>query len=109
MRAIIRLLQAIESHMRVNLRGNQVRVPEQFLDAPKVCAAVEKMRGVTVPQFVRGQSRVEADASEVLFQTFLHDSRRDGAGQIASRPKNGLLRLWGGFECAPVLLDGLKR
>ena len=45
--------QPVSRHMRVNLRGADVRVAEQFLNHPQIRAVLQQMRGKTVPQHVR--------------------------------------------------------
>ena len=49
----VNLPQPIAGHVRVNLRGADVRMAEQFLDHTQVRAMFQQMRGKTVPQHVR--------------------------------------------------------
>jgi hypothetical protein len=53
MGGVVGFLQSLGSQVRVDLRGDEVRVAEQFLHAAQVRAGIEQMRGVTVPQFMR--------------------------------------------------------
>jgi len=52
MRVGVVFLQTLDGHVRVNLRRGKTGVSEQSLDAAKIGAVIEKMRGETVPQFV---------------------------------------------------------
>ena len=45
--------QSVAGNMRVNLRGADIRVSEQFLDHPQVCSMFQQMRGEAVPEHVR--------------------------------------------------------
>ena len=52
--------------MGIDLRGDEVRVAEQFLDAAQISAGVEQMRRVTVTQLVRREARIETGGCEML-------------------------------------------
>jgi len=78
MRSVVRLLQSLGCQMRVNLRRHQMRVAEQLLHAAQIGAGIQQMRGVTVPQFMRSERRIQSGRGEVLLQSHLHDMRRDG-------------------------------
>src|SRR5579871_2077985 len=65
-RRIIRALQTLRGDMRVHLRGDQMRVAEQFLYAAQVGTGIQQMRGVTVPQFVRRERRVQPGSDEII-------------------------------------------
>ena len=52
--------QAGGADVRVDLRGHQALVAQQFLHAADVGAAVEQVRGEAVPQRVRRGAAVEA-------------------------------------------------
>jgi hypothetical protein len=45
--------QPVSRDVRVNFRGADARVAEQFLDHPQIRAMFQQMRGKTVPQHVR--------------------------------------------------------
>lgn len=45
--------KSVGRDMRVDLCASEARMPEHFLHDPKVCAAVEHMRGGRVPKGVR--------------------------------------------------------
>ena len=82
--------------MRVDLRGHEAFVAQQFLHAADVGAAVEQMRGEAVPQRVRRGAVVEAGQFQILFQhpadaagrqppaEFVDEHRRRRAGRFAA-------------------------
>jgi len=45
--------QPVSRDVRVNLRGADVRVAEQFLDHPQICAVFQQMRCEAMTQHVR--------------------------------------------------------
>ena len=45
--------QSVARHVRVNFRGADIRVAEQFLDHSQIGAVLEQVRRETVPQHVR--------------------------------------------------------
>src|SRR5690606_9597710 len=47
------LLQTFHTHVRINLGGPAAAVSQQFLDIPKVSAALQQMRRVAVPKPVQ--------------------------------------------------------
>ena len=51
-------------HVRIDLRGRDVRVPEHFLDAHDFGAVLEQVRGKTVAQHVRTRFALPADFAE---------------------------------------------
>ena len=53
MKLPVHLAQARRGDVRINFRGADAGVPQQFLDDPQVCAVLEQMRGETVPQHMR--------------------------------------------------------
>ena len=78
MGGVVGALEAFGGQVGIDLGGDQVGVAEQFLDAAQVRAGVEQVGGVTVPQLVRGQVRVQAGEGEVFLETQLQVPRRDG-------------------------------
>ena len=58
------LLEAFGIHVRVDLRGGNVRMPEHFFDAHDFGAVFEQVRGKTVAQHVRACFPFPADFSE---------------------------------------------
>ena len=54
MELAVNLPQAVPGDVRVNLRGADARVAEQFLDHAQVRAVLQEVSGETVPQHVRG-------------------------------------------------------
>src|SRR6266571_3456037 len=57
---VVGAFEPLRAHVRVNLRRGQVRMAEEFLHAPQVCARIKHVGRVTVPQLVRSQMRVQA-------------------------------------------------
>src|SRR5262245_53135667 len=68
MRLVITLLQTLRRHVRVNLRGRQAAVAEQFLHAANVGTMIQQMRREAMPQAVRAGARVQARLRKVLRQ-----------------------------------------
>ena len=54
--------------MRVNLRGHEMCVAEEFLHAAKISAAIKQMRGVTVPKLVRCEVGIKSRPREVSLE-----------------------------------------
>ena len=67
MGCFIRFLQTIERHMRINLRGHEVRMAEQFLHASQVRSTIQQVCRVTMSQLVRRETGIESDARQVYF------------------------------------------
>ena len=53
MKFLVDVPQPVAGDVRVNFRGADVRVTEQFLDHPQVRAVFQQMSGETMPQHVR--------------------------------------------------------
>lgn len=53
MRVGVSFLQALDRHMRVNLRRGETRVTEQRLNAAQVRAAIEQVSSEAVSKLVR--------------------------------------------------------
>ena len=49
----VQLLEALARNVRVNLRGRNIRVPQQHLHHAQVCAVIEQMGGKRMPQRMR--------------------------------------------------------
>ena len=75
MSGVVGLFQAFSGEMSVNLGGDEVRMAEEFLNTAQVGAGIQQVRGVTVPQFVRGQVRIEAGEGEIFFKPKLQYTR----------------------------------
>lgn len=76
MRFVVSALEALGGDVSVNLGRGEVGVTEKFLDAPQIGAGIKQVRGVAMPQLVRGQLRIEPGNLEVTLQPQLHDARR---------------------------------
>ena len=65
---LVGFLHAAGADVGVDLGRRQTFVAEQFLDAAKVRATVEQVRGEAVPQGVRCRLSVEAGQHEILVE-----------------------------------------
>ena len=63
---LVGFLHATGADVGVDLRRGETLVAEQFLDTAQVGAAVEQVRGETMPQRVRCRGAVEARQHEIL-------------------------------------------
>ena len=48
------ITQMIIQHMRIDFRGGYIRMSQQCLDHPQICASRQEMRGKGVSDRVRG-------------------------------------------------------
>src|SRR5438876_8348521 len=55
-------------HVRVNLRGRKVRMPEHHLDRPQIGAAFEQVRGKRVTDHVRTEGTRQVGAAAVSLE-----------------------------------------
>ena len=53
---VVSLFQPIRYHMGVDLRGGEMFVPQQLLDAAQVGSRIQHVGGIAVPQLVGGYS-----------------------------------------------------
>ena len=81
MRPFIDFTQAGSCDMRINLRGHEAFVSEQFLNAADVGAAIQKMRGKTVAERMRTSPSVQPCCGEVFFQHAPNTSRGEAAAE----------------------------
>ena len=58
-------------------------MPEQFLNTAQVRARIEQMRGITVPELVRREIRIQTGQRQIFFQTKLQLPRRDCVAMTA--------------------------
>src|SRR6266852_3718238 len=65
MMTIVNASQAAAVHVRVDLRGRQVRMSKHFLDAPQVSAALHQVGGKRMPQLVRRQRSPDANRQRI--------------------------------------------
>ena len=87
MKAPVNVAEAVAGDVRVNLRGADGRVPEQFLDDPQIGAVLEQMGGKAVPQHVRRD--VALDAGEGTVSRWMARSHRDGLTGLLAYPVPG--------------------
>ena len=78
--------QAAAGDVRVNLRGADVRVAEQFLDHAQIRAVLQQMRRETVPQHVRRDVALNPGAADPIFDAQPQRHRRER--RAALRQKN---------------------
>jgi hypothetical protein len=109
MRGIVGFFQALGRHVRVNLGRDEMRVAEQFLHASQIRAGVQQVRGVTVPQFVRRQGRVQAGNDQVLFQAARELQRIEQRGFFGLGKKTGNGPAGGCFSKRPNNFESPSR
>ena len=91
MRGVVSPFQTLGCDVGINLRRGEMRVAQQFLDAPQIGAGVQQMRGVAVPELVRSEMRIQPGHNKI---------RLKAAGKLQSRKRRGLAcvgtkdRLW---------------
>ena len=52
MSLVVSLLEPLRCDVRVNLRRDEMRVTEQFLDTPQIRPPIQQVRRETMPQHV---------------------------------------------------------
>src|ERR1700728_1337963 len=67
MMARVQFLQALAGHVRIDLRGRQVAVPEQHLHHPQIRPVVEQMGCERVSERVRGEIAINARLAGITF------------------------------------------
>src|SRR5262249_54565991 len=70
--AFLGFSRPLRVHMRVGFRRREAVVPQQFLDAAQIGAAVEQVGGETVAERVRRRQAVEPRLADVLFEEPSH-------------------------------------
>src|SRR5690606_37886049 len=98
------LQQPLGVDLRVDLRGGERGVPEQFLDGPQVPAAAEQVRREGMAERVRRRARLEAEGAPQPRGRHLDDARRERAAADAAEKR--LLRFEGEGAGADIGLDG---
>ena len=66
----INLLQTFFDDVGINLRGRNIRVAQHHLHGAQVRAAIEQVRGKTVPQHMRRQRFTQPRFAAVRAQNF---------------------------------------
>ena len=64
---IVHLLKPFGRQVCIDLRGDQVRVSEQFLHTPQVGAPIQQVCGVAMSQLMRAEMGVELSDLEIAF------------------------------------------
>ena len=105
MRVVVCALQSFHRQMRVNLRGHQMGVTQQFLDTAQIRSGIQQMGCVTVPQFVRRQFRIKSGDFQIAFQAELRRARRHRSRYIFLRDKNRKRGFAGMRQLFPIVLD----
>ena len=75
MRLVVSPLETFCRQVSINLGCDQMRVPEQFLNAAQIRSRIEQVGRVTVAQLVRCQVRIETGDGKVFFQPQLQVPR----------------------------------
>ena len=88
MRLVISLFEPFGRDMRIDLRRDEVRVAQQFLDAPQIGPGIEQVRRVTVTEFVRSELRIEPGNCQITFQPQLHQTRIQRRSFFGVRQEN---------------------
>ena len=76
-RGIVGFFEAFDGDVGVDLRGGEVGVAEEFLDAAEIGAAVKEVCGVAVAEFVGGDFGIEAGAGKISLEAGLNDAGGD--------------------------------
>ena len=90
MRVGVGFLQALDGDVRVDLRRREAGVAEQRLHAAQVRAAIEQMRGETVPQFVRTERDRNRGVPQITLQDQPDRARRNPAARFVDEKRTGL-------------------
>ncbi len=72
---IVDFLHPLRRQMRVDLRGAQALMAQQFLHAAQIGAVVQQVRGEAVPQRVRADAGIEAGGQEIFVELAADRSR----------------------------------
>ena len=100
-------LHVFGADVRVNLRGAEVLVAEQRLDAPQVRAGVQQMRRERVAEFVRGQVGRESGLREVELEEPLERTRGEATAELVQ--EDGGARRLVGRQRSAVFEVGAER
>ena len=85
--------QALDRHVRVDLRGRQVRVSEEILNGLEVRTAVQEVRGEGVAQRVRRRLAQEPGAEGMALDDAPERARRQAsAAEVQEDRVRGLRR-----------------
>ena len=109
MRLLVRLLQPLGRDVRVNLRRHQMRMPKQFLHAAQIRARIQKMRRITVPQFVRRDGRIQPRQRQIFLQARARASRSSSACRFRSPIKTPATSRGGAGNMCPITLNRFQR
>ena len=99
----------LKIQVRINLRGGDIAVPEQFLHRAQIAAGFEQMAGKGMAQHVRMDMASQAGIGGEFAQPLLHAARADA--RAAPAEKQGVLRLCIGGRGSHVQVgrDSAKR
>ena len=95
MRLFIGSPQIGRADVRVDLRGDQALVAQQFLHAANVGAAIQQVRGKAVPQRVGRGAPIETRFRQVLLQQPADAARRQSSAELVDEYRR--------FGCRPRL------
>ena len=76
MKLPVHRFQSLLIHVRINLRGGNVGVPEHLLNDPQISAVAQKMRRETVPQQVRINIRLQTRPRRCFLHNLPNAHRR---------------------------------
>ena len=109
MRVVVGLFEAVGGEVGVDLGGDEVFVPEQFLHAAQIGAAVEQMGGEAVPQLVWRELGIEPGDFQIMFEVHLDQPRIQRAKIIGVGEKHRHLAGGRMLESRPVPRNSLQR
>ncbi len=84
MEFLVNLAQPIARDVRVNLRGADAGVTEQFLDHAQIRAMLQQVRRKTMPQHVRRDIAPHARAPDAIFDAQPERDRRERCARAGS-------------------------
>ena len=105
---VVSFFQPLDGDVGIDLRRHEMGVAEEFLDAAEVGAAIEKMRGVTVAEFVGREFRIESGAREVTLEAGLNDTRLNRSRRAGGGPEDRFVAGRNFAERFPIMMDRLE-
>ena len=105
---VVGFFEALNGDVGVDLRGDEVGVAEEFLDAAEIGAAIQEMGGIAMAEFVRGEFGVKSGADEILLEPGLDDTGSNGARVHAGGPENWIGTFRRRAERFPIMFDCFK-
>lgn len=92
----MRLFQARDANVSIDLSGRQTGVSEQLLDEPQVSTLIEQVRGVAVADLVRAQVMGQPSQIEIALEHQLDTAHREAFAPVGD--KYGIIWIASGLE-----------